>query len=278
MLNIDVSKYIKEDIKSIECFECGLHYHDQMISGDDDFYAQFANFDWYYLEQRAEFEIAKKYIENNDSVLEVGSGSGNFAKKIPWAQYTGLELSTNAIKLAKEKNITVRQEFVEEHAINNKNKYDVVCTFEVLEHVENPYNFIQSCLECLKEKGTFIFTVPYSDNFFSQLPNYILNMPPHHLTSWNEKSMRKLGDIFNLKVESIEIEKCEAVHKYNYAQALCLMSIMGNDYKMKMVDLSFQYRLVSKIASLMAKVIVRGLKSKSMLPYGQCITAIYTKN
>lgn len=64
-----------------------------------------------------------------DDVLEIGCGNGAFTKHINSLSYLGLELSKQAQKLAAHNGVQVLNESIENHSINNKNKYNIIFHF-----------------------------------------------------------------------------------------------------------------------------------------------------
>ena len=165
------------------------------------------------------------YIKNGDIVLEVGCGKGAFSRKIETPNYTGLEFSRNAIEIASKANIKILNEFVEDHSNSNSEIYDTVCSFQVLEHVAKPNSFIESCLKCLKPGGLLIFSVPSDDSFIGSLTNNIMNIPPHHVTRWTDKTLKYVADYFGIRLIDIHHEKLADVHKRLYAHHLILKSL-----------------------------------------------------
>ena len=111
----------------------------------------------------------------------------------------GLELSNDAIQLGAESNVKILNESIQEHTLNNSDKYDVVCSFQVLEHISDIHGFIKASLACLKISGILIITVPADDSFVGLLPNCTLNLPPHHLSRWSDKTLISIGEIFGIK-------------------------------------------------------------------------------
>jgi len=90
-------------------------------------------------------------------VLEVGCGKAAFAGHIPKsAEYAGLEFSTQAKEMALLRGIEIKNMSIEDFAIKiNENRdmesagFDVVCSFQVLEHVANPNQFLSAKIACL---------------------------------------------------------------------------------------------------------------------------------
>ena len=46
--------------------------------------------------------------------------------------------------------------------------------------------------------------VPSRDSAITEIPNFVLNAPPHHLSWWNEDALRVLADRLDLLTEAIE--------------------------------------------------------------------------
>ncbi len=106
--------------------------------------------------------IADRLVRSHKkSVIDIGCGSGQFAtllqdKKIP--SYTGIDLSEEAIRLAKKNCLGYRFlcENVFESNLLTKEDYDCFVSLECLEHLENDLELLK-----LIKPGTFcLFTVP----------------------------------------------------------------------------------------------------------------------
>jgi 2-polyprenyl-3-methyl-5-hydroxy-6-metoxy-1,4-benzoquinol methylase len=259
------------------CQDCTLKFYYPSIVGSESFYKKVSTFDWYYLVDKEEYNLASTYIKEDDKVLEVGAGMGMFSKKIKSNDYTGLEISQSAIEKAKEKSISLSKEFIEDHSRRFYEKYDVVCSFQVLEHVFNPYEFLKNCLDSLKPNGLFIIAVPSEDSFLTYSVNQIFNLPPHHVTRWTDKSLNYIADVFKLKIINIHHEQLQNIHLQWYARtsAFIILSKIFN-YKIKSIDDSVGFKILDKISSYFGNLILKGLK-KETLPYGQTVLAVYRK-
>ena len=83
-LNVDFSYLIKQDFIYYECQNCKLRYYDPPITGDEKFYQELQKFGWYYMDSKKEFEIAKLHINEQDRILEIGSGKGAFLRDLSY--------------------------------------------------------------------------------------------------------------------------------------------------------------------------------------------------
>ena len=215
--NYDVS-YLFKELNIIELFQCndtGYLFFKPDIEGDSKLYERLQNNEQYYMPWKWEHEITMKYFKNDIDILEIGCAEGNYLDKIR-KQYqlnvTGIEINSLAVKRAREKGLTIYEERIENHSSKNKFKYDIICSFQVLEHISDVKSFIEACLTCLKTEGILIISVPNNLSFISEF-DAILNMPPHHVGLWDESSLQKISSFFSMKFDSIYKEPLQEYHK-----------------------------------------------------------------
>jgi 2-polyprenyl-3-methyl-5-hydroxy-6-metoxy-1,4-benzoquinol methylase len=216
--NIDVSSYFKgiSFVSVYESIDSGYRfYYPFNISGNDSFYQHFQEFDWYYMPWKWEHENALKGIQKSDKILEVGSGGNGFLEKMSNLGYNilGLELNSMSIRHGQEKGLKVLPETVQQHAENYKGTYDVVCSFQVLEHISDVHSFLEAQLTCLKPNGKLIISVPNNDSYISLFFN-ALNAPPHHMGLWTRKSLESLCRIFPIKLLQVDYEPLQPYHRF----------------------------------------------------------------
>lgn len=255
---MDVSEELKIDkLHLYQCSNCQLKFFDTLLAGGDKFYSELSNLDWYYNHDgKTEYDFVQKYIKNDDKVLDVGAGIGVLYQKIKInVNYTGLELSSKAVDLATNAGINVRQEDLNIHAKNNKEEYDVVCLFQVLEHLTELDNFLKSIHLTLKSKGYFVIAVPNNDGFISQSPNYTFNLPPHHTILWKEYTLRYLAQKYNFEVISVEKELLQDVHR-DYAYSSFFIYNIKRVFFLptKLIDKSMSHKFISKIVSILFRI------------------------
>lgn len=266
-------------VSYFSCKGCDLRFFSPPITGSAEYYAQLCSKSTqYYLEDKSEYDFAKRFINANDKVLDIGSGKGAFAKKIPTNKYIGLDHSTIAAEMASQEGITVINEPLEEHCLKNKGSYDVVCAFQVLEHVSTIRKFIDESVKCLRPGGFLIYSVPSEDSFVSLIPNPTLNLPPHHVSHWPDSTVRNITKLFPLELVEIEHETLADVNKPGYAAAISAQAInnlIGRKYNP--LDFSFIGRVVRKIAHIAGKFYAKGLQDPLVLPRGHSVTVVYRK-
>ena len=79
--------------------------------------------------------------------------------------------------------------------------FDIVTFFEVLEHLDNPEEFIRDVKKILKPGGKIVMSVPSRDRMLANL--YEWDFPPYHLSRWNESAIRKFFERINFRPDSI---------------------------------------------------------------------------
>jgi 2-polyprenyl-3-methyl-5-hydroxy-6-metoxy-1,4-benzoquinol methylase len=267
----------KLEINYYSCNNCRLKFYWPQVIGDGAFYDALQNYNGYYLKDKSEFYEAAKWIDGNDDVLEIGCGTGNFVNFMKCKSFTGLEFSEKSILIARNKNINVINELLEEHVNTNKNKYDVVCYFQVLEHVKDPRQFIKDSIACLKQGGKLIIAVPNDDSFIKKAVNGYLNMPPHHASRWPDHTLKNIASLFGIKFINLSYEPLHKQHILFYAKTKvyhALNKVFGVKYRIvdRSIKNGFLYIVATLLAYILAPLIVKRKKIR-----GQSMTAVFSK-
>lgn len=248
----------KKSIKVYRCTDSGYRFfYPFSVSGDGSFYQMLQNFDWYYMPWKWEHEQAFKFIKPGMHILEIGCAEGEFlAKSRSLLNVTtvGLELNLKALEKARAKGINVLQESVESHSESNSGVYDLVCSFQVLEHISDIKIFLEAQLKLLKPNGKLIISVPNNEGFLGLDDNNMLNFPPHHMGLWDETSLSFLSQVFPISLEHIFFEPLQNYHDtyfWRIAKQKLLSSCpayIKRPFK-RMIDYSFFKKILFKIFS-----------------------------
>lgn len=267
--------YIFGELKHLEVYKCkdtGYEFFWPLsVFGDDAYYDKLGKLPWYYSPWKWEHEAAAKLIDHGSTVLEVGAAKGDFLKRIKidkQSKVVGLELNPNVEEYSKLNGVELLNETIQDYALKHANEFDVVCSFQVLEHISYVDTFIQSMIDCLKPGGILIISVPNNDSFISEnrLPSKILNMPPHHLGLWKEESLINLQNIFNIKYLDKSIEPLQPALYETY--------IMHIFYKVFKSDFLVKVLWKLGITKLFKPFILRNKASV----VGHSINVYFTKN
>ena len=209
--NVNVERYFThgDTVYLLECPETGYRfYYPFETAGEADFYQDLDRADEacghrYDRELDDDHDFALKHIKAGENVLEIGCNTGLFLQRV--AQVTknlvGLDFNPKAVAEALSKGVTVVNESIEDHAADHAGEYDVVCVFQVFEHLANIRPMLIAFLQVLKPGGKIILSVPNNEPFFQRFSKYDpLNMPPHHAGLWNLAAFEKLARHFDMKL------------------------------------------------------------------------------
>lgn len=199
---VDVSMLFK-DIEHFNMYEspAGLIYFDPPITGDGVFYNSYYSC-WnvhrglnLLYEDRQDYKRSARYVSPGAHVIDVGCGPGVFRHHLGHARFTGLDPYASP-----EVDDAVLREHLEDHSLSHVGAYDVATAFHVIEHVENPLRHAELMVKLVKRGGLLILAAPLYPSPLSEIPNFPINMPPHHVTWWNPKAFSMLAEKLGLEV------------------------------------------------------------------------------
>jgi SAM-dependent methyltransferase len=205
------------------------------------------------------------------------AAGGVFTNYIKCKSYTGLEFSEDAIKKAKDRGLKIFNESIERHAGTHALLYDVVCYFQVLEHVPNPGDFITYSLKCLRPGGKLLVAVPSEDSFIKNVVNFYLNMPPHHASRWTDNTLRKVADLFNLQLVHLFHEPLHAVHRRFYVKTMIhkkMAALLGG--QPKIIDNNISTKIIYGISHITSIIPSLLINFKNVV--GQSLLVVYMKS
>ncbi len=160
-----------------------------------------------YKEYHKRFLSIYKNFPQNTKVLELGCGTGEFLAELQkrGCQVWGVDFDKNAIKVAKKyfdlKNVFALS-FDDFFQRRDLPQFDVITFFEVIEHLDNPLEFIQNVKKILKPDGKIILSTPCRDRFLVGLAHW--DFPSHHLTRWNKTAISNLFQKINFSISQID--------------------------------------------------------------------------
>jgi len=197
------------------CLHCTVIFTVPMESlpeqGYEDFYFQRDETEWARLlsHQRyvLKFISRRRIIDENSRVFEIGCGCGSllyYLEKKFHCQCTGIDINEKAIRIGKERLGLTRlyplsvEEFIDK---TRGELFDLVIFTEVIEHVADPSCFINSIKKLMCSNGRIVCTVPNRDRAIKL--NDERDIPPHHLTLWDKKSLAYFLSSNGIQIEGI---------------------------------------------------------------------------
>ncbi len=159
---------------------------------------------WWFLSRRC---IIKKIIDcyfyknniKNKKILEVGTCSGgNLEMLSQYGNLFAMEMDKDACKIAQDRGLCdVKQGKLPDQFPFDK-QFDVICMFDVLEHIEDDL----ATLHCLKDKlssrGKLIITVPAYQWLWSQH-----DVISHHYRRYSKKTLTHVLNQAGFKINYI---------------------------------------------------------------------------
>lgn len=212
---IDVEQYFR-GLDTIELFECRdtgyRFYHPFDVAGDEHFYQLLHK----EAEQRGigydrdwdeDHKFGFRQIGPGQKVLEIGCNTGKFLNRLTSVagKAVGLEFNSLARQAAQAKGLNVLGESIEAHASENKAAYDVVCSFQVFEHITKIGSVFEAVRRVLKPGGKLVISVPNNEPFFQRFNKYeVMNMPPHHVGLWNLAALERTAKYFDYELADLD--------------------------------------------------------------------------
>ena len=197
---------------------------------------------------RALSKIVRKPPSN---ILDVGAGSGGFisqlrrlvGKKI---EIHGIDLDKTAVELAQRHGLPV--EYGEISNAHKAIKFEMVTSFEVLEHVENEALFIQEIKQLLLPGGVWMGTVPNQKRWALSLGiRESFDQPPNHLNFYTANDLKALLELHFSHVDIDAAYKFVAPAEARFVVNDWLYS----RYQLSMNEWIFLRSLPNKISGLM---------------------------
>lgn len=249
------------------------------VCGSPLFYQQLQRNGNYYEENKFEFGVAAEFIKPFARILEVGCGEGAFARflasKRPY--YLGIESNPTAVAVAQAAGINVRGVGLEELVESGESTFDVICAFQVLEHIADAREFLEKMLEMLSPNGYLILSVPDDDGFIGKTINHIYNIPPHHVTRWNERAFRRIAEQFKLQMRAMAFEPLPDAHRKWHREALQFEALRTRFFRSRCcaVDMRLATRALIKLSNLLAAMKRRKQPEKGLR--GHTLVGVFQK-
>lgn len=162
------------------------------------------------------------HLTSDSRLLEVGASSGQFLVHVKdkVAEVNAIELDKACCAfLDSELGIAAEAEFLEKSRFADQT-YDVVCAFQVIEHVEKPAEFLKTLRRATKKGGTLFIEAP---NLHDPLLS-VWDVPTYqkffyhsaHLHYFTEASLRKVAQDAGFRPDQIEISFTQDYNVLNH--------------------------------------------------------------
>lgn len=196
------------------------------------------------------------------NILEIGCGSGygakyiveNGAKKI-----VAYDFDSKAISFANKNFSHENIKFYEGNAetLKLKGNYDVVISFEVIEHLNNPYKLLELAKKTVKKGGAFILSTP--NKAFSIFDN---GKPsnPYHVYEYDPKELKEilLRYFKSVQLYGVILKNKEIANKEKQ---------LHNSLRWKIINYLTNRRLIRRIMNYLPEYPKRLVSGESKLSF-----------
>lgn len=165
-----------------------------------------------FLHERTEYSHLERYrlacsYTAGKNVLDVACGIGkgsNMMAQIGEAMFVnGFDIQAEAIRYAKRRNSAPNLAFsiVNAETMDIVDEYDLVVSFETIEHLPNYSNFLKSVKRSLKSGGHLLVSTPISPIAVDLNPGN-----PYHVQEWGFYEFQKvLGEFFSIEKVFVQL-------------------------------------------------------------------------
>jgi SAM-dependent methyltransferase len=158
------------------------------------------------------YDVYEEFLKQskNPLVIEIGSNDGTLLKEFKklGATVLGIEPAKNIAKIANDAGITTENTFLNHDIVKKKSlekKASIIVGNNVFGHIDDLKEFMK-CVKILsKEKGVFIFEVPYLVNLIQKLE--FDTVYHEHLSYFSLIPLIRLMDEFNLEIFDVKKQK-----------------------------------------------------------------------
>jgi SAM-dependent methyltransferase len=158
---------------------------------------------------RQDFSLIREYfrhVPGEASVLDVGCYTGALLASLPGNhRLHGIEPNDAASRIAASRNVQVLAADIDDlHGY--RESFDVVTVCDVIEHVENPLQFLRKLAELLKPGGRVLLTTGDSDSWLWGLlrSRFWYCSFPEHISFIGRTWMRSMENRIGLTVSQIQ--------------------------------------------------------------------------
>jgi SAM-dependent methyltransferase len=209
------SKVIKKDYKVVKCHNCSFYYVNPIIEFTEDEWRYL--YDKTYFGEKSEWYIKKRKLDSKERLekavkynsnkvanfLDIGCGEGYSlieAASRGWNVY-GVDITDHRIEKARTRNI----KFINSNLLNSNlpsDFFDIVYLDSVLEHVNNPVDYLFEIRRILKKGGILYLGVPNEDSLFNDVRKFFYKITkqnitekikpfqsPYHINGFNKTSL-----------------------------------------------------------------------------------------
>ncbi|WP_226889227.1 class I SAM-dependent methyltransferase [Nostoc sp. MG11] len=149
------------------------------------------------------YETASHYVKGK-KVLDIACGAGYGSQMLHLAGATtvvGVDVSSQTIEYAKQNYQTPSIEFIcaDAEEFEWSERFDVVASFETIEHLNHPSKFLKRIHNILAPDGILLLSVPLGET---------RHMDPYHLHAFTQEQVFALLEKIGFSVDYYRCDQC----------------------------------------------------------------------
>lgn len=198
----------------LRCNVCSLEFASPMIEPGAGFYQWLTSSGFAYPKSRWEWKacwdlIRSRYLSTDSEVckvLDVGCGDGAFLEQVSESKNVhavGIDLNPDVVSNCRSKGLEALVGDLDTITDAFDEPIDVITLWHVVEHVASPLKVLKDARSMLSPRGVICFSVPLSPMSYEAAWPDPFNSPPHHLTRWNEQSLKALAVALHMDLELV---------------------------------------------------------------------------
>jgi len=151
----------------------------------------------------------EKFLPRAEALIEVGAAQGYFLDELqvirPFERTVAVEATSSLADTLRGKGYEVVEDLVENIGVDFHSKFDVLVSFEVIEHLFSPKDFLEQCSILLRSDGLLFLTCPNGQGFDNLLLGPESATFDHeHLNYFNPNSIKTLVEGAGFDILSIK--------------------------------------------------------------------------
>jgi 2-polyprenyl-3-methyl-5-hydroxy-6-metoxy-1,4-benzoquinol methylase len=177
------------------------------------------------------YKLAKDFVSGK-KVLDIGSGEGygsgylaDFAKEV-----TGLDYSESAIAYAQDRYRKNNLKFLNlniEELYKVQDKFDVICSFQVIEHIKDTGAFLSNVKNLLNKEGKFICSTP---NRLDASPHTLKPHNPFHVKEYLIGEFESLLKGYFKNVEIVGLIRGSRLNFYRRLKKIGIFNLLPKKF------------------------------------------------
>ncbi len=158
-------------------------------------------------------ELLEKYGVAGKKCLDIGPGTGRwiqFLNQMGAGHITGIDISNQAIEKCRPYCDTIKKVDIAKEPFPFKSKtFDIIISFEVLEHLYDPLNYLKEVSRAINNDGLIVMSTPNMCSLISRIRMLIGKLPvavssdPTHIRFYRKKDIKNLFEKFNLYINFV---------------------------------------------------------------------------